>query len=639
MLKDLLRWALAATIVALAVPGSALAAPTWLTPTTLSAGSAAEPGVAVDPAGDSIAVWERESVDGEVVQAASRAAGGGWGSPVDLSVGGENAYRPQVAVDQTGEAVAVWYRYDGTNWIAQAASRTAGGDWGAPVDLSATGEDALESQVAIDQAGEAVAVWERFDGSNEIIEAATRTAAGVWLAPLNLSAGGENAHAPQVAVDPGGDAVAVWHRSDGSTYVVQATTRAAGGGWQPPVDLSAPGVDAKDAQVAVDQAGDAVAVWEGYEGGHWIAQAASRPAGGIWGSPVDLSASGVDASELAVALDQAGDAVVAWDQYDGSTYVAEAASRAAGGSWQSPVDLSTAGGIAYGPRVALDPGGDAVAVWSRDDGGSEKAQAAIRPAGGSWGAPVDLSAADGVAPDPQVAVDSEGDATAVWQATDGTEGIVQAAGLDVAGPQLRGLSIPASGKAGASLSFSVSPFDVWSVLGTTSWTFGDGGTASGTAVSHAFAKAGTYTVSVTGTDAVGNASTATGTVTIAAATRRRRKARARRIVRVKGRVGLLSLRCDAGARCGGTVRLSVRATTSRGATASAGRRRRRITFGKKAFTLAAGRHTTIKVPLTKKGRVLVAAAGRRGLAAHLAGSGVVGRAVVLKAAGHRRGSR
>jgi hypothetical protein len=78
----------------------------------------------------------------------------------------------------------------------------------------------------------------------------------------------------------------------------------------------------------------------------------------------------------------------------------------------------------------------------------------------------------------------------------------------------RTTTLPASGVAGRSLGFSVSPFDVWSSVATR-WSFGDGGTASGTSVGHVYAAAGTYTVTVTGSDAVGNATSARRTVRIA----------------------------------------------------------------------------------------------------------------------------
>jgi hypothetical protein len=76
--------------------------------------------------------------------------------------------------------------------------------------------------------------------------------------------------------------------------------------------------------------------------------------------------------------------------------------------------------------------------------------------------------------------------------------------------------------------------------------------------------------------------------------------------------------------------------TGRRAKASAKHRTKPIAIGKATFNLAAGRHKTIKLPLTNRGRAMVAAGGRSGLEARLLGSDVVARAVGLKAAGHRR---
>src|SRR5262245_45110046 len=78
--------------------------------------------------------------------------------------------------------------------------------WLAPVNLSEAGQGAFAPQVASDAQGDAVAVWQRFNGSNEIIQAATKPAGGSWQAPVNLSDAGQSAFAPQVASDAQGDA-------------------------------------------------------------------------------------------------------------------------------------------------------------------------------------------------------------------------------------------------------------------------------------------------------------------------------------------------------------------------------------------------------------------------------------------------
>ena len=92
----------------------------------------------------------------------------------------------------------------------------------------------------------------------------------------------------------------------------------------------------------------------------------------------------------------------------------------------------------------------------------------------------------------------------------------------------RRASIPAAGAPGQPLGFSVAPSDAWAALGGTSWTFGDGSVGQGTSVTHAYGQPGTYQVTVSSIDALGNVTSATGTVTVTSpqATRRRRRRRA-----------------------------------------------------------------------------------------------------------------
>jgi len=94
------------------------------------------------------------------------------------------------------------------------------------------------------------------------------------------------------------------------------------------------------ALVAVGRAGTA-------SGGQSTAGAAGGPS---WSSPVRLGVG----SDPHVALDPAGDAVVAWQ---GPTGVAEVASRRAGSDrWSSPGTLADRG---TSPLVALDSAGNA----------------------------------------------------------------------------------------------------------------------------------------------------------------------------------------------------------------------------------------------------------------------------------------
>jgi len=606
--------ALVGTLVTMALlASSAWAAAAWQPPVDLSdpGKTASNPQVGVDASGAAVAVWERSNGANTIIQSASRPAGGPWSAPVDLSVAGQNASAPQIAVEADGDAVAVWRRYDGAAYVIQAASRPADGSWGAPVSLSAAGQSTNSPEIAVGPNGSAVAVWERYDGADWIIQAASKAAGGAWSAPVNLTAAGLSAASPQVAIDASGTALALWERSDGVGYVTQAASKPAGGTWGAPKSISAAGKVASGARLALDPGGNATAVWESYDGGTSTIQAASKPAGGNWGAPVNLSEAGKNALNPRVAVDASGNAVTIWVGLNNSVYSIQTASKPAGGAWGQPANLSAPGQTPPALQLAVAPGGAAVAVWTQQNGPASAIQAANKPAGGAWGAPANLTTAGLNASSPQVAIAPSGDAVAVWTRLSAT-GVIQAAGFDASGPELRGLAIPSRGVVGRKLAFSVSPLDAWSPLAATEWSFGDGKRASGTSVKHAYAAAGTYSVTVTATDALGNSSQASGIVKIAAA-----KARARRALEVKAGAALLTLTCPAG-RCRGVAKLSVQ------------RGKRRLALGKARFALPAGKRKTIKIPLSRRGRALLEAKGARGLRARLAGTGLTPRGVVLK---------
>ena len=307
----------------------------WSSPRDLSAAGQASfaPKIAVNAAGAAVAVWSRVAGAVHAIQAAVRPPGGDWSAPQDLSDLSFDSFGARVGIDAAGNAVAVFQsNTDGPRYIVQAAVHPAGGAWSKPDDLSAKGQEARDAEVAVNAAGTAVAVWKRSNGMHTIVQAALRpVASGVWQPPDNLSAVGQNADEPDVGIDSAGNAVAVWGRFDGTNRIVQGAARPAGGGWSSSQNLSATGQSATNARVVVAAAGDAVAAWQRSNGSNPIVQAAARPAGGSFAAPQNLSALGGDALEPELAVNAAGDTVAVWRRFNGSNYIVQAAGGDAAG--------------------------------------------------------------------------------------------------------------------------------------------------------------------------------------------------------------------------------------------------------------------------------------------------------------------
>jgi hypothetical protein len=525
MSPERLRW-VAAVLISLAFTVAAApagAAPAWLSPVGLSVpvdlskvadGNAFPVKVAFDAQDTATAVWLRNDGQHYVVQAADRLAGGTWRSPVDNVSASEQLIKtPDAAFDAQGNGVAVWIAQAGKDDLVWAAFRSAGGGWQSPVKLSAAGIASLP-HAALDAHGNAVAAWVAASGGKFVPKAAFRTAGGTWqttpdLAPKPIS----NISVLQLALDAQGNGLVAW---SGGGSPVQAAFRPSGAAaWQGPADV--PGSNGLLEDAAFDAQGNALIVWTTAGA---VAQAAFRPAGGAWQAVPDSLSSGGTATAPSVAFDPQGNAIAVW-QHDGPKgSTVQAALRPAGGGWQQPA-LDLGPGQLAVPGVTFDAQGNALAFWSHQgDTGDNVVQAAFRPAGGAWQSARDVSTPGHYAYGNVAAFDGQGDALIVWQHSNAAmNGMVdvQAAGYDAAGPTLGGLSVPASGTAGQPLSFAVSPLDAWSALGGTQWTFGNDGTATGASVTHTFAAPGSYPVTVTGTDALGNTTKATRNVTIAAA--------------------------------------------------------------------------------------------------------------------------
>ena len=509
------RRSAAAAVAALALAGIAGAAPTWTGPVALSSAErVVSPDVAQSAAGDAIVVWNRE--EGEVcatapenpackhiVEAISRDPGAtSWQSPVALAEPGVGS-GPRAAVDSAGNAVVVWSHDVGEPRFLQASYRRArGGPWDSPIDLSDDRFRAGTQQVAIDGAGNVVAAWARSGPSGLVAQAAVRSASsGIWGPPVDLSRpDAAVAGPPSLAVGSGGNALVGWVLASG---VVQAA--AWSGSWHSPVDLgsgAAAGVD-----VALSASGDAVVVWTAGA----VVRAAFRPAGSGWTGAADVASSAHSLPAPQVALDPAGNAHAVWV---GGAGTLQASARArASGAWSPPVALSAPNREATAPQLAVDAAGNAVAVWT--DAGATRG--AIRPAQGTWQPPNDLSRPNEPTRDVRVAFGRVGAALAVWSRLEPGRVRMEGSDLGGSGPVVGPPSVPERVIAGAPAPMSVGAWPWAAALaGEPAWDFGDGASARGANVRHAFARPGRYTVVVTQADTTGATSTATAGIVVAA---------------------------------------------------------------------------------------------------------------------------
>jgi uncharacterized membrane-anchored protein len=391
-----------------------------------NASSADSPQVAVDPNGNAVAVWNQSDGTRLNIWANRFTVATGWGvAELIENEDAASASAPQVAVDPNGNAVAVWNQSDEARPSIWANRFTPAAGWSlAELIETDNAGGAANPQVAVDPNGNAVAVWNQSDGMRDNIWANRFTVAAGWsLAELIETDNAGGAANPQVAVDPNGNALAVWNQSDGMRFNIWANRFTPTGGWDAaePIETDDLG-NAFSPQVAVDPNGNALAVWNQGDGTR-INVWANRftPTGG-WGTAelIETDNAG-NAIAPQVAVDPNGNALAVWNQSDG-TRISIWANRftvVAGWGVAEPIENDDAGD-ASSPQVAADPNGNAVAVWFQSDGTRENVWANRFTSTTGWGAAELIEHEMGPAISPEVAVDPNGNAVAVWFQSDGT---------------------------------------------------------------------------------------------------------------------------------------------------------------------------------------------------------------------------
>jgi len=520
-----------------AVGGTDVAGAEWTEPREISpAGTGAtQPQVAVDGVGNATVVWTAGSSP-RTIRSASRPAGGVWDESFNRTAGAADCHDPQLAVNAAGAAVVAGDC--DTPGTVRAAYRAAGGSWQSSIELpdAAGGTDV---HVGIDGAGVATAVW--LNGSTIWSAQRTTGTAGTWGAALRVTPIGDDVRSVDLVVVPSGRQTVLWRRDLGSANRSSVDTlgRTGGGAWGAtpqglsPAPTSTGPVVQDDPQIAANESNARATAWAIHLPSSVPAASTLTSFQTMWGSGTGWGGGVLGTGDLhsttdgttnvevpQVAIDGGGRGSAVWRSFDAGTSifrVQSSTSTAVNSAWSAPVFLSTSFIDLSEPQVAAGASGGATAVWRANGTAHRVVEAARRVGAGAFGPPALVSDPTHSAETPRVTVDPAGNAVAVWQDSDSGGGARTAVAVDdVRPPVVSGIAVPASVAVGDGAAMGVAASDTWSGPPSIAWDFGDGTTATGTDVVHAYATAGPRTVTVTATDGVGNAVVQTRVIDVTA---------------------------------------------------------------------------------------------------------------------------
>lgn len=240
-------------------------------------GQAVDSQIAFDSAGNAIAVWSQSDGAFNNIYSNRYTPATGWGGAELVATGNvDNAVRPQIAIDGSGNAIAVWLEISALGAkVSVYANRYAAStdSWGTEELLESSDDGhAFDPQIAIDDDGNGVAVWWQVDSANLRHIYTNRYTPGAGWGTEELIESSDDGHAqyPQIAIDGEGNVIAVWSQSDSANDALLYANRytANTGSWGTEALIGNGNGNAYQAQIAIDGDGNAITVWRQYDGTH-----------------------------------------------------------------------------------------------------------------------------------------------------------------------------------------------------------------------------------------------------------------------------------------------------------------------------------------------------------------------------------
>ena len=398
-----------------------------LTGSSASGFTSGKPQVAINDDGEALIAYHRmEGVGGagqyQQLYISSRSGDGTWTHPATyddhVSTGAFSVSDVKVSLNADGEAIVVWKQ----NSIIKSLARDGDNTWGAIVDLVTTNNPGGPS-IELNDSSQAVLAWRRGSGTNYIYYM-ERSALGVW-GTEQLASSAAAAAAPAIKLTNAGHVLMTWTQTDGVANQVFYSQRATNGTWAHPSGVSdniSPSTQyATRPRVGVSDDGQAVVAWLQSDGTYTQLYKSSLSTTGVWTHPSSLSDTvsfaTSDVSSVELRMNASGQALLVWAQ--GDIYVAE---RSAAGVWELPSDANdnitpASGSAAF--DLDLNDAGAAIVVWAQT-----RMFKAERSTLGVWQIPADsndyFSSSVQSANSPEVDMNASGQVVVIWHQSNGT---------------------------------------------------------------------------------------------------------------------------------------------------------------------------------------------------------------------------
>jgi hypothetical protein len=328
--------------------------------------------LAMDASGNALAVWTQWDGARDNLWANRYTSASGWGTPELLENDNGGVIALEVATS-SGNGMAVWAQHDGTTSNIWGRPFSVAAGWGMAQLIENNNTPANEPQIVLGNDGNGVAVWRQSDGTSDSIWANRYTAGVGWgiaeqIEANNLPISGTP---PRLAIDGNGNVLVIWRHSDGTRGNIWSNRYAVGSGWDVPQLIETENGETWAERLAVDANGNGIAVWQQFDGTRFNIWSNRYTVGSGWETAQVIETENNDASAPQIALDASGNGIAAWPQFDGTRYNLVFNRYVVGSGWSGPklVEPDSAN-HALNARLAIESGGKGILAWRQHDGTS-----------------------------------------------------------------------------------------------------------------------------------------------------------------------------------------------------------------------------------------------------------------------------
>jgi hypothetical protein len=287
-------------------------------------------------------------------------------------------FESDVASSSNGTSVAVWvnaYSASDHDIWAQRLDQN-GQPTGAQIQVDFTTADSYDPRVAMDSQGRFAVTWQNInrDGTDSVMMRYFAATGSPLTGITQLTAAGSTDFLPDVAASDGSIVVTWTHQFTSTDHDIYAERFVTSGGVPQAQGIFFVNIDTNDelgASVAMSPDGRFdIAYQRQFRGSDWDIMASQYNANGnlVW-SLLPINFDGQPEYSPNVAMDAAGNAVIVYERYNGNDLDTYANRLSSSGAVGNPINLQDGFGInEYNPSVALSSTGQFVVAYGSDAG-------------------------------------------------------------------------------------------------------------------------------------------------------------------------------------------------------------------------------------------------------------------------------